>query len=284
MGKTVELDKNLADGLKAAKSKRCYFALVLKGAADGALLVSKTKIAAPAIGEAKKKSGGSATVVGFVSYEDGLYVFDTAKPAAATAAQAVKIIVKRDAELSVHAEFRVSADPELATLGDGQTASGAGGAQTGQPTSSTAQKGTTPKGAAQKPLPEAAKYAAALTTWEQASAAALSAVGKLVSGLEGTGDEVALSIASVIKELQASFPDTLDDALTALAKAAEWGNPEDAETYRVRAEIAIKASLAYLNNNALTIEGCEHNPLGISVPFSAALKEALKQVLIAVKK
>ena len=113
MAKTAELDKDLVDGLKAAKSKRAYFALILKGSSDGALLVSKTKVPPAAIAEAKKKSGGSAVVKGFCQYEEGTYVFETAKQAPATASQAVKVIAKRDAGLAVKAEFRVSTDPAL---------------------------------------------------------------------------------------------------------------------------------------------------------------------------
>jgi hypothetical protein len=113
MAKAAELDKDLVDGLKAAKSKRAYFALVLKGSNDGALIVSKTKVPPAAIAEAKKKSGGSAALKGFCQYEDGTYVFETAKQAPATASQAVKIIAKRDAGLAVKAEFRVGTDPEL---------------------------------------------------------------------------------------------------------------------------------------------------------------------------
>jgi hypothetical protein len=274
MAKVAELDKDLVDGLKAAKTKRAYFALVLKGSNDGALIVSKTKVPPTGIADAKKKSGGSAVVQGFCSHEDGKYIFETAKEAPATAAQAVKIIVKRDAEMTISAEFRISTDPELlAAEGDAPATS----AQSVQPKQS-GQK------AALNPLPETAKYEAAFQTWEQASAVALSAVDKLVSALEATEDEVAMSIVAIIKDLQANFPDTLDDVLTNLAKAAKSGNAADTESYRVRSEIAIKAALAYLNNNALTIEGCEHNPFGISVPFRAALTEALKHVLIAVKK
>ena len=113
MGKAAELDEELVGGLKAAKSKRAYFALVLKGSNDGALIVSKTKVAPTAITEAKKESGGSTIVKGFCKYEDGKYVFETANDAPATAAQAVKFIAKRDAGLTVNAEFRVSNDPEL---------------------------------------------------------------------------------------------------------------------------------------------------------------------------
>jgi hypothetical protein len=113
MAKAAELDTELVNGLKAAKSKRAYFALILKGSNDGALIVSKTKVPPADIAEAKKKSGGSAVLKGFCQYEEGTYVFETAKQAPATAAQAVKVIAKRDAGLAVKAEFRVSTDPEL---------------------------------------------------------------------------------------------------------------------------------------------------------------------------
>ena len=123
MAKAAELDTDLITGLKAAKSKRAYFAIVLKGSNDGALIVSKTKVPPAAITEAKKRSGGSAVLKGFCQYEEGTYVFETAKQAPATASQAVKLIAKRDAGLAVKAEFRVSADPELlADEGDASAA------------------------------------------------------------------------------------------------------------------------------------------------------------------
>jgi hypothetical protein len=276
MGNTAELDKDLIDGLKAAKTKRCYFVLVLKGGTDGALLVSKTKVAAPAIAEAKKSSGGSAVVQGFVSYVDGAYLFETAKIPPATAAQAVKTIAKRDAGMTFQALFRMGSDAELAGAdGEGQAAPAA--------TAQAAQQAT-PQTTPQGPLPEAAKYATALQDWEQASAAALSATDKLISALEATNDELALAIASVVDQLKADFPDTLDDALTNLAKSAKEGKAGDTESWRNKSEIAIKAALAYLNNNAQTIAGCEDNPFGVGVAFRAPLTEALKKVLISVKK
>lgn len=123
MGSTAELDEDLVDGLKAAKSKRCYFVLVFKGGAGGALLVSKSKIGAPAIAEAKKNSGGSAALIGFVSYVDGSYLFETAKIPPATAAAAAKTVAKRDAGMSITAEFRLSTDPELLAADGGSTTS-----------------------------------------------------------------------------------------------------------------------------------------------------------------
>ena len=114
-----ELDQELVEGLKAAKSKRCYFALVVKGGADGALVVSKTKIPPAAIAAAKKKSGGSAVVQGMVRYEDGIYVFETAKDPPATMDRLVKTIAKRDAGMTINVNCRKGSDPELLAI-DGE--------------------------------------------------------------------------------------------------------------------------------------------------------------------
>ncbi len=132
MGKTNTVDNDLVVGLKLAKSKRARFALILKGSNDGALIIAKAKVPPTDIAAAKKRSGGSAVVRGFCQFEDGKYFFDTAKEAPATAAQAVKIIAKRDAGMSVHAEFRVSNDPEL--LADEGDATGATAATNGAAT------------------------------------------------------------------------------------------------------------------------------------------------------
>ena len=279
MPKVEELDAELAAGLKQAKGKRMYFAVVLKGGADGALIVGKQKIPPTAIAEAKKKCGGSAVIKGACFGEEGKHIFEVAKEPPATLANALKLIAKRDSGLSIHPECRVGSDPDLKD--EDETSGGQ------QPSTTTAKQTTTTteKQPGQKgPLPETAKYEAALSTWEKASAAALSATDKLLSALQAKNDEVATAIAAIIGKMRNDFPDTLDDALSNLAKSAKAGNAVDAESYRFKSEIAIKASLAYLNNNAKTIEACENNPFGVGVPFRAALTEALKQVLISVKK
>jgi len=91
-------------------------------------------------------------------------------------------------------------------------------------------------------------------------------------------------MAAVIESLRSTFPDTLDEALTNLAKSAKAGNSADTEMNRGKSEIAIKAALAYMGNNAAIITACEQNPFGISVVLRAPLTEALKKVLISVKK
>ncbi len=268
---TAEIDEDLVTGLKAARSKRMYFAVVLKGGTDGALLVSKQKIPPTEIAAAKKKSGGSAVLKGACFVEDGRYVFEVGKVPPATLSAAIKKIAKRDAGLTLQVDCRLGTSDDL--LDDDDKAAAAKAAADQQALQDT-----------HEPLPETAKYEAAQLTWQRAAATALNAVERLVSTLESTGHEVALAIAEVIKNLQHNFPDTLDDALGGLVQAAQTGRAGDAEACRNRAEIAIKASLAFLNNNAKTIEGCEKNPFGINVPFRAALTDALKQVLIAVKK
>jgi hypothetical protein len=278
MGNTAELDKGLVDGLKAAKTKRCYFVLVLKGATDGVLLVSKIRIPPAAISDAKKASGGGGIVQGFVSFADGAYLFETGKEAPATAAQAVKAIAARDAGMAIHANFRLGEETEHEEAHSEETPHDTTTAKTAP---QTKQK---PKTSPLQPHPEAAKFAAALQEWEQASAAALHATDQLIAALEAADDDLADAIAQVVEQLRADFPDTLDAALTGLAASANAGKTADAETFRMKSEIAIKAALAYLGNNSKTIEGCEHNPFGISVSFRAPLTDALKQVLLKVKK
>jgi hypothetical protein len=287
MGKVQEIDKELAEGLKQAKAKRMYFAVVLKGAADGALMVSKKKIPPTAIAEAKKNCGGSTVISGACFGEDGKHVFEVAKEPPATLAMALKTIARRDSGLTISPVCRVGSGPEMDEEGSGTETADApvGTTKPGSTTTpTTPTTGQTGQKGALAPLPETAKFEAALKTWEQASAAALSATDKLLSALSSSTDEVAQAIASIIEGMRNDFPDTLDDALGNLAKAAKAGKAIDAEQFRTQAEIAIKASLAYLNNNAKTIDGCEQNPFGVSVAIRAPLTEALKQVLIGVKK
>lgn len=110
MASQTDFDEELAAGLKAAKSKRCSFALVLKGGADGALIVSKTAVPPAAIADAKKKSGGSAVQKGMCFYEDGKYIFEMSKEPPATMARVIKSIAKRDAEMTINVECRMGSD------------------------------------------------------------------------------------------------------------------------------------------------------------------------------
>lgn len=287
MPKTEELDLELVTGLKQAKSKRMYFAAVMKGGADGALLLSKTKVPPKDIAEAKKKCGGSAVIKGACFFEDGKYVFETAKEPPATLANALKIIARRDSGMTISAICRKGTSPDLADEEDGQdgepTATVENKAPGQQETPATGQKPTGQRANFQ-PLPETSKYETALQTWEKAAAAAQSATDKLLGALAASDDDLAQAIAGIIAQMQNDFPDTLDDALTNLAKTAKAGDASSAEQFRTKSEIAIKAALAYLNNNAKTIEACEKNPFGVNVSIRAPLTEALKQVLVNVKK
>jgi hypothetical protein len=120
------LDDELVAGLKLAKTKRCYFALVVKGATDGALVISKQKVPPVLITLAKKQCGGSAVVKGAVFFEDGKYVFETAKVQAATMPNALKAIAKRDAGMSIVAVCRVGTNPDLLDDDDRQQAAAGG--------------------------------------------------------------------------------------------------------------------------------------------------------------
>ncbi len=219
MPKVEEIDQDLVTGLKQAKSKRMYFAIVLKGGADGAMLVNKAKIPPKDIAEAKKKCGGSTVIKGAVFFEDGRYVFETGKEPPGTLPNAIKVIAKRDAGLAINPVCRKGTADDLA---DEETGDGEATPSTPQKqgSSTTAQK---PSGqrANLQPLPETAKYETALSTWERAAAAAQSATDKLLDALAASTEELAQAIAGIIAQMQNDFPDTLDDALTNLAKTAK---------------------------------------------------------------
>lgn len=107
-----EVDKELAAALKLAKTKRMYFALVMKGGAQGTLIVQKMKIPPGKIDAAKKELGGAAVVRGTCMGEDGALVFETAKPPAPAVAKLIKKIAKEEAGLTINPVARVAQKPD----------------------------------------------------------------------------------------------------------------------------------------------------------------------------
>lgn len=101
------MDKALVDGLKLAKNKPCFFALITKGA-DGKLLVGQKQPSAKDIADAKKEIGGTTVVSGRCLFEAGAYVFETARESPAALSAVVKKVIQKDAGMSIRAEFRVA--------------------------------------------------------------------------------------------------------------------------------------------------------------------------------
>jgi peptidoglycan hydrolase-like protein with peptidoglycan-binding domain len=104
-------DAELAGALKAAKAKPMYFAFIPKGAGDGKLIVSKTKISPKLIAEAKKAMGG-APVTGKCSGPPAAMIFQVSKAAPGTLVGAIKKVAQRDAGFPIIAEFQVAADAD----------------------------------------------------------------------------------------------------------------------------------------------------------------------------
>src|SRR5439155_13904678 len=120
IGEKTMAELDLAAALKMAKSKKMFFAFLPKGA-DGTLIISKTKIPAKEIAEAKKELGSSMAVKGRCEGPVGDMTFYVAKEAPATWCKIIKTVAKRDAGLTVVAKFQVAADAE------GEEQGGAGG-------------------------------------------------------------------------------------------------------------------------------------------------------------
>src|SRR5262245_47153237 len=92
-------DAELTTALKQAKSKKMFFAFILKGS-DGQLLVSKTKVSPKAIAEAKKQVGG-VPITGKCFGPINDLVFQVVKQQPPTLGSALKKVVKRDAGLTI---------------------------------------------------------------------------------------------------------------------------------------------------------------------------------------
>jgi serine/threonine protein kinase len=120
-----DIDSELATNVKAAKTKRMYFAFVAKGSSDGALVISKTKVPPVLITDAKKRSGGTQVFKGACFGEDGKLVFEMAKEPPATMEAALKKVVQRDAALTQVYVCRVGTNPELADDGPATDATSA---------------------------------------------------------------------------------------------------------------------------------------------------------------
>lgn len=107
-----DIDSKLQDALKQAKLKPMLFVFVAKGASDGVLLVSKTKIATKDVDEAKEACGSSTVYRGRCLGEEDSLVFETDKEPPASLAGVLKKIAARDAGLTLTVLTRAAVDPQ----------------------------------------------------------------------------------------------------------------------------------------------------------------------------
>jgi hypothetical protein len=108
---SADAKQQLADALKQAKRGPMRFAFVIKGPAEGKLLVARKTIPAKEIAEAKKELGGGKVYRGRCEGEMGALVCEVAQEPPATLAKELKGIITRDAGPLFRAvEFRVVAD------------------------------------------------------------------------------------------------------------------------------------------------------------------------------
>jgi hypothetical protein len=215
--------------LKMAKSKMMFFAFLPKGA-DGKLIVSKTKIPPKEIAEAKKELGANLAVKGRCEGSVSDMTFYVAKEPAGTWAKIIKTVAKRDAGLTVVANFRVAADAESEE--EEQT----GGAVAGAP----AEKPAT--------LPN-------LAVWQSARQKAINELKALATKVAATkhasGAGVIKEIQSVIAHLPAEpRPDEInkleafirtDDTITAVDEVPDSFHDQDLRADLLKALEALKS-------------------------------------------
>jgi hypothetical protein len=257
-----ETDDELEANLKAAKTKRMYFALVMKGGADGALVIEKTKVPATAIAAAKKKSGGSAVLTGFVFYENGQYVFEVGRVPPATAANVIKTIAKRDGNQSIHPLVRLGTDPELQEI----TASATGGTPQPQPGNN---------GGPQKPFGDAERKFCD-NTWAQATA-------KIRGDLKSLSSRIAAEVdgeADLGPEIEAYVNDKLAHFETSLHLAldhVEAVNDGEREKARQEAVATIDGLQREMQEDKAITTLWEKNPFG-AINVSPVLKATFNAI------
>src|SRR5262252_3360289 len=105
-------DAELTTALKQAKSKKMFFAFILKGS-DGQLLVSKAKIPPKEIAEAKKDVGG-VPITGKCFGPINDLLFQVAKQPPPTLSAALKKVVKRDTGLTIVPNVQLAGDADAA--------------------------------------------------------------------------------------------------------------------------------------------------------------------------
>ena len=106
-----EINHELATALKLAKTRAMQFAFVTKSPSEGTLLVSKNKIQAKAIAEAKKELGGGQIIKGRCQGDaDGELVFEIAKDPPVSLSKSLKTIIHRDAGLTLKVDARQAHD------------------------------------------------------------------------------------------------------------------------------------------------------------------------------
>jgi hypothetical protein len=115
----ADANQQLTEALKQAKRGPMRFAFVIKGPAEGKLLVARKTIPAKEIAEAKKELGGGKVYRGRCEGEMGALVCEVAQEPPATLAKQVKALITRDAgPLFKAVEFRVVADLTEAEEGE----------------------------------------------------------------------------------------------------------------------------------------------------------------------
>jgi hypothetical protein len=269
MASQTDFDEELAAGLKAAKSKRCCFALVMKGGADGALIVAKAKVPPAAIAEAKKKSGGSAVSQGICFYEDGKYIFELAKEPPATMARLIKTIAKRDAEMTINVECRMGTDAELAD------ANGTDGAAATPPVAAAT---TTPAKAGFS----TADFNKSRLSWDAAKKKIHGDMEKLNTAIRADLPEDATlgkELVEYIDEMLTSVDKNLEGALDSVVKAGTDADRQSAKAAalgvidRYQKTVAINPGVKQVQRNPVM-------PINILTPLNATL-DVIKRYLNA---
>ena len=181
-------DVDLITALKQAKSKKMFFAFILKGS-DGQLIVSKARIPPKAIADLKKEVGG-VPITGKCFGPINDMVFQVVKDPPPTLTAALKKVVKRDAGLTIVPDVQLARDAdaeEPEEKGAAAPAAAPGGAPA-------------PGGAAEAPA------ALDLGPWQAARQKAINDLKALAAKVAGTKHGSAIEVLKEINYIITKLP------------------------------------------------------------------------------
>lgn len=107
------------------------------------------------------------------------------------------------------------------------------------------------------------------------------AVGALEATLRDTGHETFLEVADHLGDLARSFPAEVEGTLAKLEAAVLAGDTAAAEGLRAKVREGVQGWLAFLQENAASIRGCEGNPFGVTVAIAGPIRQTLNAILSA---
>jgi hypothetical protein len=114
---------------------------------------------------------------------------------------------------------------------------------------------------------------------EQVRLRAVKGIDQLAAALRRVKDPRGPQVAGIITKLATSFPGEMEPLLQKLETAVQDNKAAQVPALKADIQKAAKTWLAFLQEHAKHIHGCETNPLGVSIQIADPIRAALKSIV-----